>query len=303
MLNNKMTRLLNAAIGFLILTLSLVFFGNIFNRQEVVKAVKQKEGKARNVFFGMELTAQAAYVYDISRQKTLYEKNSDLPLPIASLTKLMTALTALSEAPRKTMVTIKKESLDKEGDTGLFVDEQWALDSLLEFTLLTSSNDGAAAVASALGSPDAGFVEKMNARAKENGFQDAYFSNETGLDESEGSAGAYASAKGVALIMEKLIVKYPDIIEATAYPLGTFFSENGKVHNVENTNKSVKEIPGIFASKTGFTDLAGGNLVIAFDAGLGQPVIVVILGGTRDGRFSDALELSKRAREVIRLEL
>jgi len=297
-------RLRNAVIGFSILIITLVFFGNVFNRQEVTKAVKKKENIARNAFLGMKLSAKAAYAYDVARKKVLYEKNADFALPIASLTKLMTALTALSEAPRKTIVTIGRESLEEEGDTGLLADERWPLDSLLEFTLLTSSNDGAAAVASAIGSlGKIEFIEKMNAAAKENGFKDAYFFNETGLDENEESAGAYASAKGVAGIMEKLILDYPDILEATAYPLGTFYSENNKVHNAENTNKSVEEIPGIFASKTGFTDLAGGNLAIAFDAGLGQPVIVVVLGGTREGRFSDALELSKRAREAIRLGL
>ncbi|MEK7662401.1 MAG: hypothetical protein AAB355_02840 [Patescibacteria group bacterium] len=299
-----MKQLRNTAAGFLILIIALAFFGDIFNRQKFTEAAKKMEIRARNAFSGMNLTAKASYVYDISRKKILYEENADLTLPIASLTKLMTALTALSEAPRKTIVTISKKSLGKEGDTGLLSDERWTLDSLIKFTLLTSSNDGAAAIAGALGASGEGeFVKKMNTRAKESGFEDVYFANETGLDENSDSAGAYASAKWVARIMEEFIVKYPDILEATAYSLVIFHSEDEKAHNAENTNKTVEKIPGIIASKTGFTDIAGGSLAIAFDAGLGQPIIIVVLGGTLNGRFSDVLELSERTREAIHLGL
>ncbi len=70
-------------------------------------------------------------------------------------------------------------------------------------------------------------------------------------------------------------------------------------HIAENTNALVGMIPGLIASKTGYTDLAGGNLVIAFDAGIGHPAVVVVLGSTKDERFSDAIYLSEIAREVI----
>jgi len=58
-----------------------------------------------------------------------------------------------------------------------------------------------------------------------------------------------------------------------------------------NTNIFVDKIPNLIASKTGFTDLAGGNLVIAFNADINRPIIISVLGSTEEGRFTDVLQL------------
>jgi D-alanyl-D-alanine carboxypeptidase len=60
-----------------------------------------------------------------------------------------------------------------------------------------------------------------------------------------------------------------------------------------NTNVSINQISGLLASKTGFTNLAGGNLAVVFDAGFMHPVVIVVLGSTVDGRFSDVVNLEK----------
>ena len=59
----------------------------------------------------------------------------------------------------------------------------------------------------------------------------------------------------------------------------------------KNTNIDVEKIPGLLASKTGYTTLAGGNLVVAFDASIGRPIIVVVLGSSQEGRFKDVQSL------------
>ena len=64
-----------------------------------------------------------------------------------------------------------------------------------------------------------------------------------------------------------------------------------KIHTLENTNQTIDAIPSPLLSKTGFTDLAGGNLVVVFDAGINHPVAVVVLGSTKDERFSDVQAL------------
>ena len=66
---------------------------------------------------------------------------------------------------------------------------------------------------------------------------------------------------------------------------------HGFTHNVENTNTSAAAIPGLIGSKTGFTDLAGGNLAVVFDVGLSRPVIAVVLGSTKETRFTDIEQL------------
>ena len=83
-------------------------------------------------------------------------------------------------------------------------------------------------------------------------------------------------------------------MEATAYNSVSIQSSDG-VHTTQNTNKALDRIPGIVASKTGFTDLAGGNLAIALEAGPLRPIIVVVLGSTEEGRFDDVANLTNAA--------
>ena len=66
-----------------------------------------------------------------------------------------------------------------------------------------------------------------------------------------------------------------------------------------NTNERIADIPGLIGSKTGFTRLAGGNLVIAYDAGLNRPIVIAVLGSTRKGRFSDVTTLINATAHVL----
>ena len=77
-----------------------------------------------------------------------------------------------------------------------------------------------------------------------------------------------------------------EIIEATKYQVLNINSFN-KTHEAKNTNVNVNQIPGLIASKTGYTEMAGGNIVIAFDSSIGKPIIVVVLGSSEEGRFKD----------------
>lgn len=90
-------------------------------------------------------------------------------------------------------------------------------------------------------------------------------------------------------------------MEATTHLLLTTHSLDGAVHNLENTNKFVETFPGIVASKTGTTDLAGGNFALIFDAGPMRPIAVVVLGSTPDERFSDAEQLIFAALKTLQL--
>lgn len=245
------------------------------------------------------LRAEAAFVWDVNTQRVLYEKNPDEQLPIASITKLMTALVAHELIAGETSVSIDYAAIMQDGDSGLRGGEQFALQSLSDFTLMSSSNDGAFAMAAAAGAlldehaPTENFVESMNIRADELGLTQTYFRNPTGLDISETEAGAFASARDMAFLMEYILTEKPEILEATTEHTDVFYNENGDYHQAENTNYTVSRIPGIIGSKTGYTTLAGGNLAVAFDASLNRPVIVVVLGSSYNGRFDDVLKLTK----------
>jgi D-alanyl-D-alanine carboxypeptidase (penicillin-binding protein 5/6) len=168
---------------------------------------------------------------------------------------------------------------------------------------MSSSNDGAFALASAAGNvlkPNSGahsFVEAMNIRAEEIGLHETYFRNPTGLDISETEAGAYGSARDMAFLMEYIVKNEPDILTFTREDVARVYSKTGGFHDAENTNDYIDEIPGLIGSKTGYTDLAGGNLVVAFDAGLNRPIVVVVLGSSQEDRFTDVMELVNAAKE------
>ncbi len=258
----------------------------------------------RNPFENISIEANAALVFDIQKQKVLYAKNEETQLPLASLTKLMTALIAEETLPEEGAVVVGKDAIAEEGDNGFLVGERWQKNDLIALTLLASSNDGAHALASAVeafkkendataSSSDraVSFTEMMNVQAKTLGMNQTYFLNAAGLDVQKNESGAYGSARDVAALLEYILRNHPGILDATPFDKMTFTSHDGVAHNAKNTNEQTAAIPGLVASKTGFTDLAGGNLAVLFEAGPMYPVAVVVLGSSVDGRFTDVEQL------------
>lgn len=272
---------------------------------------KKTDGQTKNgnPFQNIELIGKSAIVFDIKNNKTLFELNADEILPLASITKMLLAPVAFDILHPQTEILIKKEFLEPEGDTGLLSDERWLLKDLVAFSLTVSSNDGARAIASLAGAQNLNtddyergrenFVALMNKKAKEFGMIKTQITNETGLDQDETISGAYSTAREVGIMFEKLLRYYPELVGDTSTKKTKFTSLSGIEHEIKNTNLIVDSIPGIMFSKTGFTDLAGGNLAILFDPGIGRPVVAVILGSTIDGRFEDIQALVRATREHI----
>ncbi len=247
----------------------------------VVKSFQAVQKKAAAVrispFDSVKISGKSAIVFDMAKSKAIYEKNADEPRPLASLTKIMTALTATELASSTKTVS--------------FASSTWSLKNLIDYTLLVSSNSGASAIASLENTDKKTFIAKMNALSKKIGLTNSKFINEHGLDESPERVGAYGSARDMALLFKYIITHHPHLLEATKYPALSIKDQAGAIYPALNTNISVNQIPSLLASKTGFTDLAGGNLVVAYDAGLGEPVIISVLGSTQSGRFDDVLKL------------
>ncbi len=294
----------NAVLCFAILAMSFVIYGEM---HKSTLAEQKKEMIEDRSLGDVRIQAKSAYVFDVYNQRSLFEKNKNAQLPLASITKLMTALTALELSPHNPKVAIKKEFLQEEGDSGLLVGETWNLKDLLDFSLVASSNDGVRSIASVIGSLSdnnsdydigrANFIKKMNEEAKKIGLNQTYFINESGLDEKNVSGG-YSSAEDISKLVEYIMKNKPEILEATRYPKLKINSSAG-THVATNTNIIAKEIPGLIASKTGYTDMAGGNLVIAFDSSIGHPIIIVVLGSTESGRFEDVDKLVKVTLEYL----
>lgn len=243
------------------------------------------------------LRAEAAYVWDIKGQRALYSKNADEALPLASITKLMTAMLAHELIEANDMATVSAGAIRQEGASGLLVGERMTIGDLRELALVSSSNDAAyelgASVGSLLGDRDPveQFVAGMNIRAEELGLETLQYRNTTGLDVSPSEPGAVGSARDVSFLMEHIVREYPDLLAPTQESAARIYNTAGAYHDVSNTNAVAEEIPNMLGSKTGYTDLAGGNLTIAFDAGFDRPVVITVLGSTRDQRFTDVLTL------------
>jgi len=246
-------------------------------------------------FKNLDLEAKAAHVFDLKTQSDIFTLNVESSLPIASLAKLMTALVALEKAPSdSTLVTIGPDALLQDGDSGFSINEQWNLETLLDVTLVSSSNDGAYAIAASImpflntQQSEKAFVDAMNERARELGLSHTSFLTPTGLDiNNDTEPSAYSSARDITQLFAYILKLYPEILEATRSKTITRTSLNSKIYNVQNTNSLIPEIPLLIGSKTGFTDSAGGNLIIAFDAGLAHPIIITVLGSSPEGRFTD----------------
>jgi D-alanyl-D-alanine carboxypeptidase len=255
----------------------------------------------------VSITARAAVVYDVQTGTFVYVKNENAQLPLASITKLMLAVVVAETLRTDHVVTISPEALAREGDSGLIEGEGWLLQDLIDFTLIESSNDGAEALAREAGAyagvsgktGTAATLIRMNEKAKELGLSQTYFLDPSGLDESVSLAGAYGSAIDIARLLMYVTQNHLIVVEGTARDNKILNSLGGNVHEVYNTNDALGEIPGLIAGKTGFTDLAGGNLAVAFDAGINRPVIVVILGSTKEGRFDDMKTLVRATRDVL----
>jgi len=231
------------------------------------------------------LKAQSACVFDALKGIFIFENNADTRLPLASLTKLMTAVVATEFLPETALVEITPEALAEEGDSHLKTGDWWKLPDILDAMLISSLNDAAAAIADSLKkgleTDNSEFTGLMNQKAKELGLGLTYFLNPTGLDLSETEAGAFGSCRDVAKLMNYILVTHPELLEATT-------RESLTINNTvfKNTDQLIY-LPMLMGGKTGYSDLAGGNLSIIVNKSFNHPIIITVLSSTFDGRFSD----------------
>ncbi|MHB1316979.1 MAG: D-alanyl-D-alanine carboxypeptidase family protein [Minisyncoccota bacterium] len=296
----------NTSLIVLIISLGILIYN--VNTKEVHVA-EQKEVRQEISFIIPKIEGDSFIVFDINSGNVLASKNEKITRPLASVTKIMSALVARDMLPKDSNIVVRKEFLEEEGDSGLRDGEVFKLSDLLDFSLMVSSNDGARSIASVAGAFKLGnkdytlgrkeFIREMNLKAQELGLNTLSFTNESGLDNPDGSTGGYGSAEDIAKLFSYILQKYPDLLEVTHNTKETFFSEQYS-HEAVNTNVSMSTIPNIIASKTGFTSMAGGNLAVVFDAGFGRPIAVVVLGSTTSGRFKDVAALASSTLQYLK---
>ncbi len=245
-----------------------------------------------NAFAQIPLEAKAAIVYDLAFGTTLYEKNADAQLPLASLTKLLTVYAALTELAPHTPITISTEATHLDGPHAFTKGQTFTLSDLARLTLVASLNDGAAAIAlETAARKNVSPQQALAGTAAALSLSQTYAVNGNGLDVNPAISGGYGSAHDLARLAGALLKKAPDIASATTQDFAQAASLAGTIFKVKNTDPIVGTIPRLLLSKTGFTDLAGGNLVLVFDAGIQHPIAVVVLGSSMKARFTDGSAL------------
>lgn len=238
------------------------------------------------------IVAKSYVVYDIRNDKILYEKNANQVLPLASLTKVITAATAINLKNRDTEIIIKSSLMreDEKLDLGMFEGQVWKLEDLLKYGLTISSNSSMDIIASTITGSNQEFVSKMNDYVKSLGFKNFYFNSASGLDYGEIIGG-----KGTAIEFAKFFAKsyefIPDILSYTINSKINILSDHQNLYQIPNTFREADKSVGLLASKTGFTDAAGGNLAIIFNYDINRPLVIVVLGSTPDGRFDDVKKI------------
>ena len=222
-------------------------------------------------------------VIDARTGEILYEKNADAVRPPASTQKLLTALIVAERGYLDRPVTVERsDTLAEPSKLNIKAGETYTRLELLRALLIKSPNDVACTLArDTAGSVDA-FAALMNQKARELGAQHSNFVNANGLP----SPGQYSSARDLAIIA-KAAYANSTIRSIVCLPRVAFRYSNGRVRELENTNKLLRRLAYCNGMKTGYTD-AAGKCLIASGARPGRDVIVVVLGNTSAGIWKDA---------------
>ncbi|MBI2024255.1 D-alanyl-D-alanine carboxypeptidase [Candidatus Giovannonibacteria bacterium] len=252
-----------------------------------VPRLEAKEEKKINP----NIFAKSAFVFDILENEVIYEKNSLEPHPLASVAKLMTVLLLEESDKIPDYIAISEVAVSQPEGEGLRTGDDIKKDDLERLILAASSNDAAWAAAEFLGKSADDFAFMMNERARLMDLKSLTFFNPNGLDIIDASVrepGAVGNASDIGKLFIYLFKNHPKLLDMTrAYSIDVQ-EKSGRIIHARNTNEAFGRIPQLIGAKTGFTKVAGGNLVFIFDAGLYHPILVSILGSTEKGRFDDA---------------
>lgn len=230
--------------------------------------------------------ANSVMVVDARTGAVLHEKNADQPRPAASTQKLLTALIIAETGYLDRPVRVEQtDTFAEPVRLNIRPGELYQRIDLLRALLVKSPNDVARCLArDNAGSLDA-FADKMNAKAQMLGATHSHFINPNGLP----MPGQYSTARDLSIIARAAYAN-PTIRSIVCLPQLVFRYANGRTRELENTNKVLKRLPFCNGMKTGYTE-AAGHCLIASGSRPGRDVIVVVLGDTKSGVWSDAASL------------
>ncbi len=234
----------------------------------------------------LPLYAKSAVLMDARTHRVLYGKDAQVPMPMASTTKIMTCILALElGSPEDTVTVSSYASSMPKVHLGMVKDEQFKLEDLLYSLMLESHNDSAVAIAEHIGGSVEGFAALMNQKARDLGCYDTFFVTPNGLDASiTGEDGQsyehHTTARDLARIMSYCILESPmkeQFLAITRTPSHSFTDIGGsRQFSCSNHNSFLGMMDGALSGKTGFTAKAGYCYVGALERD-GKCFVVALL--------------------------
>lgn len=225
---------------------------------------------------GPVVSAKSALVIDVNRGKPLFEKNSEEMLPVASLTKLLSALVVLDTTPLDKIITLDQQAIDALGDAGDFkVGERVEARHLLFAALIQSSNDAMMGLAEDVGLDN--FLSLMRSKAISLDVKKAVIDDPVGLSpKTRMSAGEYAKIAQAGFGNNF-------IAQVVAIPEYTFKSASGRFHKITSVSPLLFD-PRVIASKTGSLREVGENYAVLSKGPDDQRFLTILLGSNDRAR-------------------
>lgn len=249
--------------------------------------------------YALQLNSQHVIVVSDETGKVLLEKNADAAVPIASLTKLMTAMVVLDSKPdMNQIISINPADMDvlKHSTSHLPVGTTLARKEVLQLALMSSDNRAAAALARTFAGSNAAFIQAVNEKLKALGMTHTVIKEATGLSPDNTSTAADLAK------MAQAASRYPEIIDITTHS-SDLIKMNGRSVTFHNTNHLVGSKGwDILLSKTGFTNEAGHCLIMRIQqAGKNATLVLLNAKASASSRF-DALKIRRLLASPVLLQ-
>ena len=242
--------------------------------------------------FTAESDARSLILIEAETGTVLYERDADIPLPPASVTKVMTMLLVMEAIDSGRISLGDKVSVSENaanmGGSQVYLEpgEQMTVDELLKCVVVSSANDAAVALAEFISGSEEGFVSEMNRRAAELNMTRTVFENTNGLDDT--TQNHVTSAREIATMSAELISKHPKILEYSSIWMDSI---RGGEFGLTNTNRLIRFYNGANGLKTGSTSKAGFCISASAKRDGMQLICVVMAASTRDSRNEIAKKL------------
>ncbi|MDP3881166.1 MAG: serine hydrolase [bacterium] len=263
----------------------------IFASEEEAQELLEKENQEKEAAKPKVETPFAVLAVSMDGTGPRFAKNAEKRWPIASITKLMTAVVVLENFAPTDTIMVSQDAEDMEGVSGdIKTGEVYTIEHLIEAIMTVSSNDAAGTIANRFGMDN--FKNMMQEKAYEIGMSETTFMEPTGLSYLNQS-----SAEDTYKLVRYVFLNHPQVLEYSTHRQSYITEQNSGQIKILNTINQFAGREDFLGGKTGYTDEAKGNLVSVFKDKNGLPVVIVVLGS--ENRFDASLDAFAKYQELL----